>query len=91
MSEAPRHPEVNQENTTTFEPNNQILAAPIDRDDALPLELRRHRLRLERAHEPRIEDLDTFEPAADERRLESCPDRLDLRQLGHGLRRRRRG
>jgi len=30
VSHRPRHPEVNQEYATRFEPKNQILASPID-------------------------------------------------------------
>jgi hypothetical protein len=85
---------VNQENTTPLEPNNQILAATLDRDDTLALELGRDRLRVERADDPGVRDLHLLEHAADERRLEARADGLDLGQLGQArslLRRRRRG
>ena len=42
VQKRPRHPEVNQENTTALEPNNQILAAPLQGCDALAGELGRH-------------------------------------------------
>jgi hypothetical protein len=72
------HPEVNQENTTAFEPNNQILAAAIKRHDALSLELGGHSGGVVRPGETRVEDLDLLETAADEPRLEPCADGLDL-------------
>jgi hypothetical protein len=75
---------VNQENATALEPDNQILAATLDRDDSLVLELGRHRLRVERADDPGIRDLHLLEAAADECMLEARADGLDLGQLGHG-------
>src|SRR5215210_7217686 len=83
VSQAPRHPEVNQESPSRLEPNNQILAATIDCADALPFELRCHGHRLERTDEAWIVDLDPVEPPADKVRLEHETDRLDLGQLGH--------
>jgi hypothetical protein len=85
VTQTPRHTEVNQENTTGFEPNNQILAATIERRDALPFELGGDGRRLERTHESGVVDLDTLEATADEVRLERETDRLDLGQLGHQL------
>ena len=41
VPQAPRHPEVNQQNPTALEPDNQILAAPLDGGDTLTLELGR--------------------------------------------------
>ena len=87
--QAPRHPEVDQENTTALEPNNQILAAPLDRRDALAFQLGRHLGRLVRAHEARVVDPHLLEAAPDERRLELPADALDLRQLRHPPRLRR--
>jgi hypothetical protein len=84
VSNVSRHPEVNQERTLTFEPNNQILAAPFDGRDTLTDELGRHLDRVFGPRQPRVLDLDVVEPASDEHRLESAPDRLDLWQLGHG-------
>jgi hypothetical protein len=78
MTQAPRHPEVNQENPTAFEPKNQILSATVDRRDALTLELGRDLERVERADEPGVCDLDTLEGPTDEMRLELPADSLDL-------------
>src|SRR6478609_5983855 len=81
--EAPRHPEVDQENTSALEPNNQILAAPLDCRDVLSLQLGRHLGGLVRAHETPVIDAHPLEAAADERGLELPADALDLRQLRH--------
>src|SRR6476646_6624277 len=81
--EAPRHPEVDQENTTALEPNNQILAAALDAGDMLAFELGRHLGGLIRAHEARVVDAHSLEAAAHEHRLELPADALDLRQLRH--------
>jgi hypothetical protein len=74
-----RHPEVNQENTTAFEPKNQILAAAVDRCDPLSLELGGHSGGVERPGEARVVDLDAGKTAAHELRLQPSPDGLDLR------------
>src|SRR6266550_3581484 len=71
------HPEVNQENQTALEPNNQILAAPVDR------QLRSHLCGIDGARQPGVEDLDIVEPATDQPRFEAGPYRLDFGQLGH--------
>jgi hypothetical protein len=84
VENAPRHPEVNQENATSLEPNNQILAAAPDFRDALALELGRHLGGLERTHEPRIVDPDAVEAPSDEDGLEPAADGLDLGKLRHG-------
>jgi len=81
--QASRHPEVNQENATALEPNNQILASPLDRRDAFSLELGRHLGRVVWTHEARVVDGDVLEPAADEGGFELRADTLDLRQLRH--------
>ena len=78
VQQVSRHPEVNQESATSFEPNNQILAAAMERCDPLSLELGGHSGGVERPGETRIEDLDALEPAAQELRLEPQTDRLDL-------------
>src|SRR6266508_4420467 len=83
VAQAPRHPEVNQKSATGFESHNEILAAALQRDDQLTFELRRDRIRLKRADEPRIADLDVLQTAADQVRLERETNRLDLRHLGH--------
>src|SRR5215469_5790119 len=80
---APRHPEVDQENTTALEPDNQILAASLDRGDSLAFQFGCHLGRLVRAHEPRVVDLYTLEAPPHERGLELPADGLDLRQFRH--------
>jgi hypothetical protein len=74
---------VNQENPTALEPNNQILAATVQRSDALAGELGRHLGRILGARQAWVGDVDVLEAAPDEHRLETAPDRLDLGQLGH--------
>src|SRR5689334_13732987 len=81
--EAPRHPEVDQENATALESNNQILAATVDSRDVFPFELGRHLGGLVRAHEARVVDGHPLEAPADERGLELPANALDLRQLRH--------
>src|SRR3954469_8895543 len=83
VQEVPRHAEVDQENAPALESNNQILAAPLERFDALADELRRDRGRVLRPRQPRVFDLDVLEAASDEHRLEPAANRLDLGQLGH--------
>src|SRR5437588_3382603 len=83
MSKAPRHAEVNQQRATGFEPKNQILAAPLDRLDAFPLELARDGERLERPDEARVQDVDPVEPPTGQDGRERRPDGLHLGQLGH--------
>src|SRR5829696_5642824 len=87
VHEAPRHPEVNQENTPALEPNNQILAAPVHALDDLARELGGDLERIERANESSVQDLDVVEAAARQGGLQPAPDRLDLGQLGHRRRR----
>jgi hypothetical protein len=81
--EAPRHPEVNQQDETTLEPDNYILATPIDGLDALAFESCGHLPRIERARESLVEDLDRSERTAGEDRRQLGSDGLDLGQLGH--------
>ena len=57
MQKRSRHPEVNQERPTRFEPHNQILAAAIDGRDPLAFELARDLDRIERARQARVGDL----------------------------------
>jgi len=78
VPEAPRHPEVNQENPTALEPKNQILAASVELRDALTLQLGCHRNRLEGTHEPRVVDLHTLKPSPDQHGLELSTHGLDL-------------
>jgi hypothetical protein len=86
VAQTPRHPEVNQQSATRLEPNNQILPAALERDDALPLELCGDGVGLERADEPWIADLHLIQAPADEVRLERESNRLDFGQFGHGTR-----
>jgi hypothetical protein len=74
---------VNQENPTRFEPNNQILPAPLHGDDRLAFELDGHLAGIVRSGQSRVQDLDAIERAADQVGLEARADRLDLWQLGH--------
>src|SRR2546422_6114415 len=83
VQERPRHPEVNQENTPALEPNNQILAATLERRDLLAGELGRHLGRILWARQARVGDVDVLEATADEYRRETASDRLDLGQLRH--------
>jgi hypothetical protein len=86
VAQAPRHPEVNEQSATGLEPNNQILAATLDRYDTLAFELGRHLGGLVGPNESRVVDLDTLEAAPLEDRRNLRPDRLDLGQLGHRAR-----
>jgi hypothetical protein len=74
-----RHPEVNQESPTAFEPNNQILATAIEGTDPFLHELGGHSGGVERAREARIENLDVLEAPPSEGRLEMRTDCFDLR------------
>lgn len=78
VPQAPRHSEVNQENPSTLEPKNQILAAAVERRDHLVLEPGCDLRRVERPGQTRVRDLDPLDPSADERRLEPGTNRLDL-------------
>ena len=84
VSHRSRHAEVDQEHATGFEPNNQILAAPLDGRHGLSLELGCDLPRLDGPGHAGIADLDTVETPADEDGLEAHANRLDLGQLGHG-------
>lgn len=83
VSHRPRHAEVDQEHTTGFEPNNQILAASLDGRDGLTLEFCCDLTGLDGPGHAWVEDLDTVESPTDEEGLESNANRLDLGQLGH--------
>src|SRR3954471_15079727 len=83
MQEASRHPEVDQENATALEPNNEILASPLDSRGALAFELGCHLGRLVRTDQSRIVDRHALQASADKRGLELPADALDLRQLRH--------
>src|SRR5919197_603443 len=75
--------EVNQETATALEPKNQILAAAIERRDALARQLGLDELGVEGSREPCVVDLHVREPPPDDGRLEPAANRLDLGQLGH--------
>lgn len=73
-----RHAEVNQERATALEPNNQILAAPIDCDHALPFESTGDGRRIERPRQAWVADLHALQSAPAEKRLELRADALDF-------------
>src|SRR5919106_495636 len=58
---------------------DEVFAAPLDGDDAIAFELLGDLEEVDRAGEPRVEDLDAHERPARETRLELGADRLDLR------------
>jgi len=70
---------VDQENSTALEPNNEILAAPLDGPYAFSLELGCHLDRVVGTDEARVVDGDAVEATTDERRFELPPNALDLR------------
>jgi hypothetical protein len=78
MPKASRHPQVNQQSAPGLEPNDQILAAAVERSHLLAFELGGDSDGLERTHKARIVDLDAVEPPPDEVRAELLPDRLYL-------------
>ena len=79
----PRHPEVNQEDEATLEPDNQILSAALDARSALALELSGYLAGIHRPCEPLVEDRDHPQRPAGEDRRQLGPDGLDLGKLGH--------
>ena len=76
---------MNQQRASRLEPNNQILATPIERFHPLALERSGHPARIERPRQPRVRDLDPPERSPLENGCEFTPDALDLGQLGHEL------
>lgn len=84
MPQRPRHPEVDQEYTAASKSKNQILAASLEGLNDLAVQFRRDLVGIERTCNPGIGDLDSLEPAPDERRLQARANRLDLWQLRHG-------
>jgi len=78
VPKTPSHPEVNQQSSPRLETDNQILAAAVERRHSLAFELSGNGSGLERAHEPRIVDVDAVEPPADQVRLELESGRLDF-------------
>jgi hypothetical protein len=83
VSQTPRHPEVNQQSPSRFEPNDQILAPALERRDSLTFQFGRNGNRLERPYKARIVNVDVVEPSADEVRLQLKADRFDLWELRH--------
>src|SRR5205814_10146709 len=69
-----RHPEVNQENATAFEPDNYILAAAIQSRHPLSRELGRDHGRIVGPRQAGIGDLHVGEPASNELRLQLRAD-----------------
>lgn len=86
VQHVPRHPEVDQESPTRFEPDNQILAATIDCHDALAFQLGRDLNGVEWARQPWVRDLDSLEAAPHEPGLEPATDGFDLWKLRHRTR-----
>jgi hypothetical protein len=73
-----RHAEVNQENATSFEPDNYILASALERRDPLSHELGSDLVWIVRPRQAGVCDRDVDEPAPDQLWLELHPNRLDL-------------
>jgi hypothetical protein len=78
MSQGPRHPEVNKESPSRFEPKNQILSAPIDGRNSLTLELSRDLLGVNWTRQTGVRDPDMLERPPLEDRGKPAPDALDL-------------
>jgi hypothetical protein len=74
---------VDEERKAALEPQDEVLPAPLDRDDAVSLELLGDLEQVDRPRQPRVEDLDAHERAPGEPRRELGADGLDLRKLGH--------
>ena len=85
VEQIPRHPEVDQENPTALEPNDEILAAPLDGCDSFSFELGRHFGRVVGTYEPRIVDGNAIEAPPEQCGLELRADAFDLRQLRHAV------
>ena len=83
VPQASRHPEVDQENTTRFEPNNQILAATVDRLDAFVDQFGGDELRRERSNESGIADSRSRDSSALEHGRDPRTNGLYLGQFGH--------
>ena len=81
--QVPGHPQVHDQGPLTLEPQQQVLAAPLDRLDRPALERLDQPLRGSRPRPALVEDLHGLDPPADHLGLELAADRLDLGQLGH--------
>lgn len=84
VAEVAGHSKVHEQSRVSFERDDQVFPAPIERSYALAGERVSDRFRRLRPSEPKVVDLDLFEPPASEQRLEPPPDRLDLGELRHG-------
>ena len=85
VAQRSRHAEVDDERATALEPNQQVLATPVDRRDPLADERVGDETRLDRARQPRVDDLCTGDRRPLEHGRDLAANRLDLRQLGHGV------
>jgi hypothetical protein len=74
---------VDEQDKAALEADDEILAATLDRRDALAFELGGNRCGLMRADEARIENLDALEAASGKHGREVRANRLDLGQLRH--------
>jgi hypothetical protein len=83
MEDVSRHAQVHEEVTPALERENQILATAPYVGDPLALEGGGDRVRRLRPRQPRIEDLDAFEPPTRQAACKSRANRLDLGKLGH--------
>ena len=81
--EATRHAEVHEEPEAALEPEQQVLPAPLDGDDAIALELLRDLEEIVRPSQARIEDLHARERPTFQARRELRPDGLDLGEFWH--------
>ena len=81
--EAPGHAQMDEKVETALETQEQVLAAPLDRDHPISLELLDDLEEVVRPRQARVVDLDTNQRPPLEPRRELRPDRLDLGKLGH--------
>lgn len=81
--QATAHPEMDRQPLATLDPDQQVLAAPLEGLDPPPGE-RAERAAVEPLSQSLRPDLDALDPAPDEARLEAAAQDFDLGQLGHG-------
>jgi hypothetical protein len=79
VEQLPAHPEVDHENASAREPEEHVLAAPVESVDALPRQVAGEHLRFRVADDARKAEVDRLDGPADEERPEVGRDRLDLR------------
>jgi hypothetical protein len=70
---------VNQQNPLIDAPNNQVLAAPLERGDASSGESGRNEVGIVRSRETRVVDGRMLDHRTNEHRLQVAPYGLDLR------------